>query len=255
MKFLAITQARIGSTRLPQKVLKQVAGKSILQIHLERALLSAKLEKLVVATTFEEDSDKILDIARQTSVAAYQGSTDDVLDRYYQIAKEYNPEFVVRITSDCPLNDPKVIDQVIEASEKEYYDFYSNTLEPTFPDGLDVEVIRFCALEKAWKEATRPSDREHVTPFIWRNSTFKGGSLFKSGNYTYKTDLSKFRLTVDEENDYKLIQRLVENLGDKKGWKSYIDYLVKHPDIFELNASIKRNEGMLKSIQKDEINK
>lgn len=243
MKIIAITQARIGSSRLPGKVLKQVNGKSLLQIHLERALRCKDISELIVATTLEEGSDAIVDIAKQSHCSFYKGSTNDVLDRFYQAAKPLQPDFVVRITSDCPLIDHEVMSLAINTCVNENLDYVSNTLNPTWPDGMDVEVFKFSALEKAWNEATELSDREHVTPYIWRNSTSRGGHLFTSKSLENKTDFSDYRLTVDYESDYLLIEKLITNGGTALDFMGYINMLKQHQEWLKLNNSHQRNEG------------
>ena len=251
MKIVAITQARHGSTRLPAKVLKKVGDKTLLEIHLERILQSKKITKLVVATTEEAGAEHIIEIARKMSIGVYQGSVDDVLERFYYAAVPESPDYVVRLTSDCPLIDPVEIDKVIEACIKNDNDYVSNTLSPTFPDGVDVEVFTFKALEKAFHEATLKSDSEHVTPYIKKNSTFNGGKLFKSSNLVNPVDCSSYRITVDTEDDFWVIESLIKSLGTDKTWKDYIDFLDQNRDIKGLNEKNIRDEGYLKSLLND----
>lgn len=232
MKIIAITQARFGSTRFPGKVLKQLNGKSILSIHLERALKAKKISKLIVATTTEAEAKDIANVALEMDCDVYYGSVDNVLDRYYQAAIIENPDMVVRITSDCPLIDPEVIDKVVEKCIEGNYDYCSNTLERTFPDGVDVEVMKFTALEKAWKEAESPFDKEHVTPYIWKNSNLEGKGLFNSYSYTYFSDFSNYRLTVDYEADFELIKKLVNKIGSDKSWEDYIKIISGDKTLF-----------------------
>lgn len=253
MKIIAITQARYGSSRLPGKVLKTIKGKTLLQLHLERILKSKKIDGLIVATTVENEADAIEALAHRMGLKAYRGSINDVLDRFYQAVKNEQPDYVVRITSDCPLIDATIIDEVIERCISEGCDYCSNTINPTYPDGVDVEVMKFGALEKAWKEAVLTSEREHVTPYIWKNSTAKGGNLFKGLSFENKKDFSNYRLTVDEASDFELITKLVEAIGDDKGWQEYVAYLDTHNELFEINAFIKRNEGLMKSLAQDKI--
>lgn len=253
MKIIAITQARYGSSRLPGKVLKKVGDKTLLQLHLERALKSKKIDDLIVATTIEKEADDIENLAKGLNLKTYRGSVNDVLDRFYNAAVNETPDYVVRITSDCPLIDPEIIDNVIETCIENKCDYCSNTLNPTYPDGIDVEVFRFSALEKAWKEAKLDSEREHVTPYIWKNSSVKGGLMFKSVSHENKLNFSKYRLTVDEDADLKLLSKLILALGDDKTWLDYVTYLEKHKNIFETNAHISRNEGFMKSIKNDRI--
>jgi glutamate-1-semialdehyde aminotransferase/spore coat polysaccharide biosynthesis protein SpsF (cytidylyltransferase family) len=253
MKIIAITQARYGSSRLPGKVLKEVNGKTLLSIHLNRALASRKINKLIVATTDEAEATLIEKIALENNCGVYRGSLNDVLDRYYQAAKNENPDYVVRITSDCPLIDAEIIDDVIECCINQNVDYCSNTLEPTFPDGMDVEVFRFKALETAWNEAVLQSDREHVTPFIWRNSTAKGGSRFSSLVYRSVSDHSNIRVTVDDRNDLDLINQLILAIGDTGSWKEYVEYLNKHKSLLSINNNTQRNEGLMKSLYHDKL--
>ncbi|MGY8923627.1 MAG: cytidylyltransferase domain-containing protein, partial [Flavobacteriales bacterium] len=149
---IIITQARIGSTRLPSKVLKEIEGKSLLQIHLERLKKSTYGNNIVVATTFEDGVEKIIKIAKSVEVDYYQGDTNDVLDRFYNAAKGKNPDYIVRVTSDCPLLDPVLMDEIIQIAVVNDLDYTTNTLIEAFPDGQDVEVIKWSALEKSWIE-------------------------------------------------------------------------------------------------------
>lgn len=248
MKILAITQARYGSTRLPAKILKEVNGMTLLEIHLRRILKSKLISKVKVATTTEEGAEYIINVADKVGVESYQGSVNDVLDRFYQTAKTENPDYIVRITSDCPLIDPVIIDKVIEACINSDCDYVSNVLEPTYPDGMDVEVFKFSALEKAWKEAGLSSDREHVTPYIWKNSTSKGGELFKSKNVSNDTDWSSERITVDTPDDFLVAKILIEQLGIEKSCEDYVAYLNSYKDIKAINQHYSRNEGYDKSL-------
>jgi len=243
MKIIAITQARYGSTRLPGKVLKQIDGISLLQIHISRILKSKKIDKLIVATTFEDQSLQIANIAHDLGVKVYRGSTQDVLDRYYQTAKIENPDWVVRITSDCPLIDSSVIDKVVNYAIVHDATYCSNVFPPTFPDGMDVEVFKFFALEDAWKNAKQPFEREHVTVYIQEKYKEKTG---KYVNYENKEDCSKYRLTVDTQADFDLIEKLIKKLGYDKCWENYIDLIKSNPELFNINNKYKRNEGYFK---------
>ena len=253
MKVLAITQARYGSTRLPAKVLKEVNGETLLELHLKRILQAKKITKLKVATTTEEGADKIVEIAHRVGVETYKGSVDDVLERFFFAARDEAPDYVVRVTSDCPLIDPKEIDKVIEACIFNDLDYASNTLNPTYPDGIDCECFKFSALERAYNEATLKSEREHVTPYIKKHSTEKGGTLFKSLNVTNDKDYSSYRITVDTQEDFELIKNLIINVGNDKGWEEYIAYLHCHKDVYDLNSMHTRDEGHAKSVSNDSI--
>ncbi len=253
MKVLAITQARYGSTRLPAKILKEVGGMPLLEIHLRRILKSRLITALKVATTPEEGAVYITDIADRLGVGYHKGSVDDVLDRFYQTALPGHPDYVVRLTSDCPLIDPEIIDLTIRTCIEGGYDYASNTLVPTYPDGMDVEVFKFSALEKAWKEARLQSEHEHVTPYIKNNSSVMGGTLFSSFNVTAAEDRSELRMTIDEPRDFELIKALIENLGIEGRCSDYIAWLDAHPEVKSINSSIMRNEGYAKSLANDKI--
>lgn len=251
MKILAITQARIGSTRLPEKILKTVNGETLLEIHLKRILKSKHITKLKVATTIERDADKIVRIANSLGVEVYKGSIDNVLERFYQTAIVEKPDWIVRLTSDCPLIDPIEIDNVINLAISKDLDYASNTLKSTFPDGMDAEVFKFSALEKAVNEANLKSELEHVTPYIWKNSSFNGGTIFQSDCFTNKIDFSHLRLTVDTLEDFLVIEKLIKLLGTDRPWMDYVKELNNHPEIKKINQLYKRNEGYEKSIERD----
>lgn len=253
MKVIAITQARVGSSRLPAKVLKKIGDKTLLQIHLERAKQSKAIDELIVATTNEEGSEQICDIARNLGLNYYKGSVNDVLDRYYQAAVTERPDYVVRLTSDCPLIDPDLMDKVINTCIEGKYDYVSNGVIPTYPDGVDTDIFTFAALQQAWGNAILASDREHVTPYIYKNSSLKGGTLFKGFCVQNGTDYSKHRITIDEESDFVLVKTLVEALGTEKSWIEYIRYIETHPGLFDINSAITRNEGYTKSLKQDKI--
>jgi len=246
-----VTQARFGSSRLKGKILKEVEGKSLLEIHLNRLKKSLHSNTLVVATTLEPESSHIINIAKKIGCSYYQGSTDDVLDRFYNAVKPFNPTIVVRITSDCPLVDPTLIDNMIHRLIEQQIDYCSNTINPTYPDGFDCEVFTFDALKKAWVEAKLRSEREHVTPYIWKNSTYHNNNLFKSSSYENNIDHSHLRLTVDNQADFDLIKIIIETLGDNKTWEEYTAFLLKHPDLININKHLTRNEGYEKSIKAD----
>ena len=251
MKIIAVTQARYGSTRLPAKVLKKVGKDTLLDIHLQRILASKKISKLIVATTNEIGSKEIVHIAANNGVSAYCGSINDVLERFYFAVKDYQPDYIVRLTSDCPLIDPNVIDTVIENCIISGVDYASNTLKPTFPDGQDVEVFRFLALKKAYEDAVLKSEREHVTPYIKKNSTFNKGNIFTSLNIESDWDCESYRMTVDTQEDFEVIKNLIINLGKNASWKDYVNYLDEHETIKKINSNHKRDEGYVKSLLQD----
>ena len=247
---ILVTQARMGSTRLPGKVLQKVCGKELLRIHLDRLIDCKNVSEIIVATTTNAVDDTILEHLQNSQYKIFRGSEDDVLDRYYQAVKDYQPDWVVRVTSDCPLLDPILVDKVIEFAQNKGVDYCSNTLIERFPDGQDVEVFTFNALEKAWKESKKLSEREHVTQYIKNNSSFYGHKAFNAINYPAPADYSDIRMTVDEDRDLLLLEQLVSKLGFEKSWIEYTSYIIEHK-LFDINKGIIRNEGLLKSLMKD----
>ena len=250
LKIVIVTQARIGSSRFPEKVLQILGNSTLLGQHIYRLKKSKLATDIVVATTFEEKSQKIIDIALNNSVKCFQGSTTDVLDRFYQSVFAIQPDLVVRVTSDCPLIDAELIDEVIQIAIDNNLDYGANILAEEFPDGQDVEVFKFSALEKAWNDAKIPSDREHVTPYIRKNCDFNGGVLFKSLNLNAPKNYNHIRMTVDEPDDLDTIKILVENVGIDARWMEYVKFIEQNYDKLE-NQSIIRNEGYLKSLKND----
>ena len=249
-KVVIVTQARIGSTRFPKKIIQKLGGKTLIDHHLDRLLMVINKDKVIVATTKEPGIEELIDLLRQKRVFFYQGSTENVLDRFFHAVKDENPDYVVRVTSDCPLIDPKLIEELIAFTIKNELDYGSNILRELFPDGQDIEVFRFSALNRAYNEATLNSDKEHVTPYIRRNSSFLGGELFKSDNYECKNDFNGVRMTVDEKSDLEACEIMVSKLGDDAGWKAYTDFIINNQELFT-NQKIKRNEGFEKSLKND----
>ena len=250
IKTILVTQARLGSTRLPGKVLKEVGGKTLLQIHLDRLKKCINISEIIVATTNKQQDLIIFDKVSEWGFSTTRGSELDVLDRFYQAVKDENADWIVRVTSDCPLIDPNLVDKVITFVQKNNTDYGSNLLIEHFPDGQDVEVFKFSALKKAWENAKLLSEREHVTPYIRNNSNGKGSSLFTAINYPCDSDFSKIRMTVDEDKDFKLIEILIQKLGVEKSWRDYTNYIIDN-DLGIINSNIIRNEGFLKSLKKD----
>ena len=248
MKITAITQARAGSTRLPGKVLKMIGQQTLLEIHIERISKSETISQLIVATTVKPDDKLIFDMVSDMGIRAFRGSEEDVLDRFYQAVKDEGSDYIVRLTSDCPLIDAKLIDKVVRYTIENDLDYCTNTLLTKYPDGQDVEVFKFSALEAAWKNGQLKSEREHVTPYIRNNSSFCGGTLFKSSNFEEGFDYGDLRMTVDEPQDFTVIQNLINSLGTQRDWQDYAVYMNTHPEISNINACIIRNEGYLKSL-------
>lgn len=250
LKTVLLTQARMASTRLPGKVLMELNNKPILRIHLERLSRCKEIQKIIVATTTNDRDLVLTEKVAEWGYESYRGSENDVLDRFYLAVKDLNPEWVVRVTSDCPLIDPNLVDDVISFVQESDKDYGSNVLIENFPDGQDVEVFKFSTLRLAWKNAKLQSEREHVTPYIRNNSDFNGGTIFSAINYPCQSDYSSIRMTVDEQADYDLVNILVQNLGDDKSWDSYVNYMIKN-GLTDINGMIVRNDGLLKSVKND----
>ncbi|MDC1324389.1 glycosyltransferase family protein [Polaribacter sp.] len=250
VKTILITQARSGSTRLPEKILMKINGESLLDIHLKRLSKCNNVSKIIVATTDKPEDKVIYDYAIDLGFNSFRGSESDVLDRFYQAVRNEKPDWIVRVTSDCPLIDPFLVDKIINFAHNNNRDYCSNTLIENYPDGQDIEVFKFSSLELAWKNANLPSEREHVTPYIRNNSDFKGASIFKALNYPSASNYSKIRMTVDEPRDFDLIKVLINNLGTDKTWLEYTNHIIKN-NLNKINNSITRNEGLLKSIKND----
>jgi len=249
--IVAIIQARMGSTRLPGKVLKEVCNRPLLYHVVSRLRHSRKIDRLVVATSIRQPDDDVAAFCEQQSVSCFRGSEDDVLDRYYNAARRYAAETVVRITADCPLIDPVVLDEIIEAYQKTGCDYASNTLARTYPDGLDVEVFSFEALKKAWQEAILVSEREHVTPYIWKNP-----DRFKIHQVKEKIDRSSLRWTVDEPEDLEFIRRIYSYLyrpGRIFLMREVLELLEERPELMQINQGFVSNEGYIRSLDKDHI--
>lgn len=252
LKIFIVTQARVGSSRFPKKVLKKIGKETMLSLHLKRLQKSKLATKIIVATTHEIGADKIISISEKLGVSSFQGSTQDVLDRFYKSVVNEKPDFIVRVTSDCPLIDPSLVDNVIEMTINNKLDYGANILKEEFPDGQDVEVFTFNALKKAWEEATLPSDREHVTPYIRKNSSFNQGQLFESKNFDAPNNYNHLRMTVDEPADLETIKILIDKLGDNETWETYSEYIIQNNSKLK-SQSIVRNEGYLKSLNKDNL--
>lgn len=245
MKIFAITQARISSTRLPEKVLLKLGSETVLGLHLKRIKMCKKIDKIIVASTFEEKSNEIKKITDQKDCEFFQGDLNDVLGRFYHAIKDQKPDYVMRLTSDCPLIDPTLLDDLVEKFLTSKVDYAANCLNSTLPDGMDAEVFSFQALEKAYLEASLKSEREHVTPYIRNSGKFK----ILAVDYTPK--LGSFRLTLDTKEDYNLLTKLVDSLGENASMNEYIKYLNQHPELLAINASYERNEGYQKSLKED----
>lgn len=229
MKVVAIIQARMGSSRLPGKILMDLAGQPMLARVIRRAQRAQNVSEAVIATSGEEREQPIVDLCRQNGWTCFRGSENDVLDRYYQAAKEHDAEVVVRVTSDCPCTEPAIIDAVIRkyVDDLGRWDYVCNFWpRRTFPRGLDVEVFGFEVLQKVWRECKSPAWREHVTPSIYRQP-----GVFRIGTVWSKLDLSHLRWTVDTAADLELIRKVFEIFQhDRFTWMEVVRLLRQHSD-------------------------
>ncbi len=249
LKLAVIIQARMGSTRLPNKVMAEILGKPMLWHLISRIKQSKYNPEIIIATSISEEDKQILQLAKDLNIKSFAGSVDDVLDRFYQAALKFRSETFVRITADCPLIDPKVFDEVVKAFLVDDVDFTSNTHPPTYPDGLDVEVFSFKTLEKTWKEAKLSSEREHVTAYMWKNP-----NIFKLNNVYNDFDIHELRWTVDEKEDLLFVKEVYRNLYPKKKnflMADILNLLVKKPELSEINNNIVMNDGYIKSLRED----
>ncbi|GBE18164.1 3-deoxy-manno-octulosonate cytidylyltransferase [archaeon BMS3Abin16] len=219
MRIVAIVQARMGSTRLPGKVMIKVLGRPLLYHFIERMKRAKKIDQIVIATPDKDENRSIILLANEMGIEVFKGSENNVLDRFYQTAKKYKADVIVRVTSDCPLIDASVVDSVIDLFLKGGYDYVSNNIEGSFPHGLDTEVFSFKALEEAHNNAVTDYDKEHVTPYI-RNT-----SKFVLGNLKCKKDLSGLRWTVDYPEDIAFVQKIFEFFeGNEFTMQDTVDY-------------------------------
>lgn len=254
-KVVAIIQARMGSTRLPGKVMMEIVGKPMLWHVINRVEQSRLLDEVVIATSKRKEDEVIATFANECGIGGYTGSDRDVLDRYYRCATEFRAKTIVRITADDPFKDPEVVDLITRTylDREGSVDYVSNTIKPTYPEGLDVEAFSYSALESAWTDAKDAFDREHVTAYIWRNP-----DDFRLLNVENKLgDLSNLRWTVDTPEDMAFARAVYERLFDKKEvflMEDILNLLRKSSEIAKINKDIKQRSwsaGLNKSIGRD----
>jgi spore coat polysaccharide biosynthesis protein SpsF len=236
---VAIIQARLGSSRLPSKILKDLSGKPLIYHICNRLKASKRINKVVIATTNLLKDDLINDWAKQNRIECFRGSEDNVLSRYYYAATATDAEVIVRITADDPFKDVAIIDKVIDILLKEDIDFACNNFPPSFPEGLDVEVFTYSALKKAFENSIDDFEKEHVTQYFYRNT-----DLFKMKNFAYSEDMSHLRLTVDTQNDFKLAEEIYNRLYSTNEFFGYDEILSLYkfdPDLFKINQNEKRS--------------
>ena len=236
MNVVAVVQARMGSTRLPGKVLQDLAGQSMLARVVRRVERSRNVDQVVVATSTSPADEAIVAECARLGVASFCGNEHDVLDRYYRAAVHYRAQTIVRITSDCPLIEPQIVDEVVAAFLAAEPDYASNTLDRTYPRGLDTEAVSMAALARAWAEAAEPYQRIHVTPYFYQNP-----ELFTLLSVRQARDDSQQRWTVDTPEDLAFVRQIYERLGGGEfHWQDVLDLLECEPGLLALNRDVQQ---------------
>lgn len=246
MKIVCIIQARMGSKRLPGKIMKKINDISILEHVIRRVKKSKLIDEIVIATTDLSKDDIVSEHAKELNVGVFRGNEDDVLSRYYYAAKEYNADLIIRITSDCPLIDPYIIDECIDSYNLMEPNILTNAggQNRTFPRGLDTEVFSFKELEHAFKNAKKDFEREHVTTYIYDNAK----SIYY---YKNKEDMSNIRVTVDTKEDFELVNTIYKHFGNEEFFLAEIKELfLKEPQLYKVNSSISQKYGEWENVYK-----
>ena len=234
MRVVAVVQARMGSTRLPGKVLIKLGEHPVLHGVVRRLRRSSQIEETVVATTGLRRDDCIADLCASSGIACFRGSEADVLDRYYHTARAYSADVVIRVTSDCPLIDPSIVDKVVLALHEQHADFACNVWPRTYPRGLDAEAFTFAALEQAWKICEQSHQREHVTPLFYERP-----DLFRSAYVCAEQDYSRHRWTLDTPEDLHLLRAIYSHFEDDSfGWRDVLALVERSPELSAINAHV-----------------
>lgn len=235
MNIVAIIQARMGSSRLPGKVLKDLGGETVLARVVRRLQRSRQIARIIVATTTAPGDEVIVAECDRLEVLCFRGSEHDVLDRYYQAARANAADAVVRITSDCPLIDPELVDETVEVFGDKHADYASNVFPRTYPRGLDTEVFSFDALDRAWREAREAHQREHVTPYLYEHP-----QIFKLASLSGAADYSRYRWTLDTREDLELLRAIYSRFDgrDDFSWKEVLRLMEREPELAELNSQV-----------------
>ncbi|MDD4286965.1 MAG: glycosyltransferase family protein [Candidatus Peribacteraceae bacterium] len=247
MKHVAIIQGRMSSKRLPGKILMDIEGSPLLAHVIRRAEAANIFDTVVFATSTNKEDDPVAEYCTANGKKCFRGDLNDVLERYYQAARTYEAEVVTRLTADCPLLDPAVVKKVVQTFDPNRYDYVSNAIQRTYPDGLDTEVFSMAALTRARNEAKLSSEREHVTPYIHKHP-----ELFRIAHVTQKENLSVLRWTVDEPRDLAFVRAIFAELGNGAfGQKEVLALLARKPELQTINEGITCNEGYKKSVNED----
>lgn len=240
MKTVAIVQARMGSNRLPGKVLMDLKGNSVLGHVIERLNSVPLIDEVVIATTTKSDDELIVEEAKRLNVSYYRGDEENVLSRYYEAAKLFNADTIVRVTSDCPLIDPEVTNNTIKLFYRGTFDYVSNTIDRSFPRGLDTEVFSIKSLETSFNKCYTEDHKEHVTPYIYQHP-----HLFNMGFYKGEENYSDYRWTLDTQEDYQLINEIYQHLyatGRIFHWKEVIQLMLEKPELPFINAHVEQKK-------------
>ena len=252
-KVVAIIQARMSSTRLPGKVLLDLGGRPALERMVERVRSAKKVDEVVIATTVDPSDEPVVQLCEKLQIPVFRGSLPDVLDRYYQAALQHHADIIVRLTGDCPLIDPLLVDQTIQALIDTRADFACNRLPPpltrSYPIGLDVEVCTFTALKRAWQEAVEKHDREHVLPYL-----YEVPGRFKVVQLDHNEDLGSLRWTLDTPEDLQFLRAIVQRLGDHNDftWLDVLEVVRREPQLMQINSSVK-HKSMFDVEQKPQV--
>lgn len=240
MNTVVIIQARMGSTRLPGKVMKKIFGKTVLEHVVQRTIAACGVDRIVIATTTLEQDKAIVEEAEKIGVEVFCGEELDVLSRYYQAAMQNRAETIVRITSDCPLIDSGILSEMISIYHNNDFDYVTNTLKRSFPRGLDIEIFSLRTLQEAYQQVSDKEFKEHVTPYIYTNP-----ERFSIHHYESKEDYSQYRWTLDTEEDWILINKIYENLyveNELFSWERGVELMKKKPELAEINAHIQQKK-------------
>jgi len=251
INFGVIIQARTGSTRLPNKILLKYKNITPLEILIKRLRKSKLIDDIFIATTHNQSDNKIVNFSKKNLIKYYRGSTNNVLSRHYYTAKKFGLKNIIRITSDCPLVDFRIIDQMIKIFKSKNLDYLANTypLPTTYPDGMDIEIFTNKTLLKSFNKATLPSEKEHVTPYMWKYNKF---NIYKKD---YKKDLSIYRFTIDYHQDFKFLCKLIKHFKLRiydLSMENLVNFVKKNANLIYYQKNIKRNEGWSSSFKKDQ---
>ena len=249
-KITVIIEARTGSSRLRNKVIAEIEGKPMIFYVIDRVKQIKSVEQIILATTQEKNDKILIEIAKQNSIGVFTGDSMDVLNRDYQCALQNNADPIIRITGDCPLIDPDIVEEMLEFYLKNNYDYISNRINPKYPDGLDVEIYSFKTLQMVEQNAKLSSERSLVTTYITKNP-----KIFKIFSYENQEDLSGHRWTVDEQNDLEFVRKIYSIMKPKTNFSmnKIMEILIKNPELLKINSGIVRNEGHLKLYDNDKV--